>query len=41
MPGKQVKNWAKYHALREEGMSKEQAAKTVNAAEKAKKKGAK
>jgi hypothetical protein len=31
MPGKQVKDWKVYHALREEGMSKEQAAKTANA----------
>ena len=31
MPGKQVKNWDKYHALREEGKSKELAAKITNA----------
>lgn len=37
MPGKTVKNWPQYHALREQGMSKEQAAKTVNADAKAKK----
>ena len=38
MPGKQVKDWDKYHALREQGMSKEQAAKIANSD---KKKGAK
>jgi len=32
MPGNQVKNWDQYHALRDKGMSKEQAAKIVNAA---------
>ena len=31
MPGKQVKNWDKYHALRDKGMSKEKAAKITNA----------
>lgn len=31
MPGKQVKNWDKYHKLRERGMSKEQAARITNA----------
>ena len=31
MPGPQVKDWDKYHRLREQGMSKEEAAKTVNA----------
>jgi len=30
MPGKQVKDWDKYHALRREGMSKERAAKIAN-----------
>lgn len=30
MPGKQVKNWKQYEALREQGMSKEQAAKIAN-----------
>jgi hypothetical protein len=38
MPGKQVKDWDKYHALREKGMSKEDAAKTANAQAKPKKK---
>lgn len=31
MPGKQVKNWSKYHALRRKGMSKTRAAKITNA----------
>jgi hypothetical protein len=31
MPGKQVKNWDKYHALRDKGMSKERAARITNA----------
>jgi hypothetical protein len=31
MPGKQVKDWKKYHALREDGASKEKAAKIANA----------
>jgi hypothetical protein len=31
MPGKQVKNWDMYHALREEGYSKESAARITNA----------
>ena len=31
-PGKQVKNWSKYHALRTQGMSKAKAAKITNAA---------
>lgn len=30
MPGKQVKNWRKYHALRKKGMSKTSAAKITN-----------
>jgi hypothetical protein len=30
MPGKQVKNWPKYEALRKKGMSKERAAKIAN-----------
>lgn len=30
MPGKQVKNWSKYHALRRKGMSKRMAAMTTN-----------
>lgn len=32
MPGKQVKNWDQYHALRREGKSKESAARITNAA---------
>lgn len=31
MPGKQVKDWGKYHALRKKGMSKQSAAKITNA----------
>jgi len=31
MPGKQVKNWSKYHALRRQGKSKTSAAKITNA----------
>jgi len=31
MPGKQVKNWAQYEALRREGYSKESAARITNA----------
>jgi hypothetical protein len=30
MPGPQIKDWDKYHALRRKGMSKEQAAKIAN-----------
>jgi hypothetical protein len=30
VPGKQVKNWGKYHALRRKGMSKTSAAKIAN-----------
>lgn len=30
MPGKEVKDWPKYEALRKEGMSKEQAARIAN-----------
>jgi hypothetical protein len=30
MPGKQVKRWDVYHALREKGESKEKAAKIAN-----------
>lgn len=37
MPGKQVKNWKKYHALRKKGFSKTSAAKIVNAGAKRKK----
>jgi len=31
MPGKSVKNWPKYEALRREGKSKQSAAKIANA----------
>jgi len=31
MPGKSVKNWNKYHALRKKGMSKSKAARITNA----------
>jgi len=37
MPGKQVKNWSQYHALRRAGKSKESAARITNAAAKKKK----
>jgi hypothetical protein len=30
MPGKQVKNWPKYHALRRQGKSKASAARIAN-----------
>jgi hypothetical protein len=30
MPGKQVKNWRKYHALRRKGMTKSRAARIAN-----------
>ena len=30
MPGKQVKDWDKYHALRREGASKAKAARIAN-----------
>lgn len=41
MPGKSVKNWPVYHALRKDGVSKERAAKVANAhATKTKKRGA-
>lgn len=30
MPGKQIKNWGKYHALRKRGYSKTKAAKIAN-----------
>lgn len=36
MPGKQVKNWSKYHALRKKGKSKTSAAKIANAGAKKK-----
>ena len=39
MPGKQVKNWKQYEALRKKGKSKESAARITNAqAKKGKKK---
>ena len=38
MPGKQVKRWKQYEALRREGLSKESAAKITNAAAKKKRK---
>jgi len=31
MPGKQVKNWRQYHALKRKGYSKTKAAKITNA----------
>jgi hypothetical protein len=31
MPGKSVKNWSKYHALRKKGYSKSKSAKITNA----------
>lgn len=31
MPGKEVKDWRVYEALREQGMSKEKAARIANA----------
>jgi hypothetical protein len=31
MPGKSIKNWKQYHALRRKGMSKSRAAKITNA----------
>lgn len=36
MPGKQVKNWRQYHALRRSGKSKASAARITNAASKRK-----
>lgn len=39
MPGKQVRNWSKYHALREQGKSKESAARISNSQEKKNAKG--
>lgn len=38
MPGPQVKDWDKYHALREKGYSKEKAAKIANSGKKKKRK---
>jgi hypothetical protein len=37
MPGKQVKNWAMYEALRNQGKTKESAARITNAATKKRK----
>lgn len=37
MPGKQIKNWAKYHALRRQGKSKTSAAKIANSGKRGKK----
>ena len=37
MPGKQVKNWPKYEALRRQGYSKQSAARITNASRKRKK----
>lgn len=34
MPGKQVKNWPQYEALRKQGKSKESAARITNASHK-------
>jgi hypothetical protein len=34
MPGKQIKNWRKYHALRRQGKSKTSAAKIANSTRK-------
>ena len=41
MPGKQIKNWKKYHALRKKGKSKTSAAKIANSGKKGSKKGGK
>ncbi len=38
MPGKEVKNWRQYEALRREGKSKESAARITNAAAKKRRK---
>lgn len=38
MPGKQVKNWKQYEALRKQGKTKQSAARITNAAAKKKKK---
>ena len=37
MPGKEVKNWRQYEALRRQGKSKESAARITNAAAKKRK----
>lgn len=36
MPGKAVKNWSQYHALRRKGMGKKKAARIANSSKKAK-----
>jgi hypothetical protein len=36
MPGREVKNWPQYEALRKKGMSKQSAARITNAASKKK-----
>jgi hypothetical protein len=36
MPGKQIRNWNKYHALRRKGMSKTAAARIANSKRKRK-----
>lgn len=41
MPGKQVKNWSQYEALRRQGYSKESAARIANASTSRKRKGKK
>lgn len=38
MPGKQVKNWPKYEALRKKGFSKESSARIANSPAKKKRK---
>lgn len=38
MPGKQIKNWKVYHALRRKGRSKTSAAKIANSQKKRRKK---
>jgi len=38
MPGKQVKNWKQYEALRREGFSKQSAARITNSEAKKKRK---
>ena len=38
MPGKQIKNWKQYEALRKKGMSKRSAARITNAQAKKKRK---
>jgi hypothetical protein len=41
MPGKQVKNWSQYEALRRQGYSKESAARIANSSSSRKRKGKK